>query len=87
MDWWFSKPAIAPRPKIPGVLHEKIEPKTHFANERTFLAWLHMALTMGSIAAAMLGFSTSGSRGAVSVFCIYSFGNIFKTFLICSLNV
>eukprot|EP00197_Chlamydomonas_leiostraca_P000109 CAMPEP_0202888524 /NCGR_PEP_ID=MMETSP1391-20130828/43232_1 /ASSEMBLY_ACC=CAM_ASM_000867 /TAXON_ID=1034604 /ORGANISM="Chlamydomonas leiostraca, Strain SAG 11-49" /LENGTH=704 /DNA_ID=CAMNT_0049571829 /DNA_START=1666 /DNA_END=3777 /DNA_ORIENTATION=+ len=35
----------------------RIEPKTFFANERTFLAWLHMAVTLGSIAAALLGFS------------------------------
>ncbi len=34
----------------------RIEPKTFFANERTFLSWLHMAVTIGSIAAALLGF-------------------------------
>ncbi len=36
----------------------RIEPKTFFANERTFLAWLHMAVTLGSISAALLGFAT-----------------------------
>ncbi len=41
----------------------KLEPKTFFANERTFLAWLHMAITLGSISAALLGFSA----GAVSL--------------------
>jgi uncharacterized membrane protein YidH (DUF202 family) len=50
---------MASRPKIPGVVQQKAEPKTFFANERTFLSWLHMALTMGSISAAMLGFSTT----------------------------
>lgn len=35
----------------------KIEPKTFFANERTFLSWLHMAVTLGSISAALLGFA------------------------------
>ena len=55
---------MAHRPKIPGVVEEKAEPKTFFANERTFLAWLHMALTMGSISAAMLGFSATGSSKA-----------------------
>lgn len=69
LDWWFSKPPLAPRPKIPGVVEERSEPKTYFANERTFLSWLHMALTMGSIAAAMLGFSTTGSsHDSVSTF-------------------
>lgn len=37
----------------------RIEPKTFFANERTFLSWLHMAVTLGSIAAALLGFSNA----------------------------
>eukprot|EP01023_Acetabularia_acetabulum_P006602 TRINITY_DN12741_c0_g2_i9.p1 TRINITY_DN12741_c0_g2~~TRINITY_DN12741_c0_g2_i9.p1 ORF type:complete len:240 (+),score=49.95 TRINITY_DN12741_c0_g2_i9:127-846(+) len=37
----------------------RLEPKTFFANERTFLSWLHMAITVGSIAAALLGFSAS----------------------------
>lgn len=41
----------------------RIEPKTFFANERTFLSWLHMAVTIGSIAAALLGFSGS-DKGA-----------------------
>lgn len=45
--------------------HMRIEPKTFFANERTFLAWLNMAVTLGSIAAALLGFS-AGSDGSGS---------------------
>ena len=61
LEWWFSKPPMESRPRIPGVVQEKIEPKTYFANERTFLAWLHMALTMGSIATAMIGVSTGSS--------------------------
>ena len=40
----------------------RIEPKTFFANERTFLTWLHMAVTIGTIAAALLGFSGTASR-------------------------
>ncbi len=41
---------------------QRIEPKTFFANERTFLSWLHMAVTIGSIGAALLGFSGSAPR-------------------------
>ncbi|KAF8057149.1 VTC4 [Scenedesmus sp. PABB004] len=41
----------------------RAEPKTFFANERTYLSWLHMAVTLGSIAAALLGFSSSGGKG------------------------
>ena len=40
----------------------RIEPKTFFANERTFLSWLHMAITVGSIAAALLGFAGTATK-------------------------
>jgi hypothetical protein len=33
--------------------------QTFFANERTFLSWLHMAVTIGSISTALLGFAGS----------------------------
>ena len=45
----------------------KIEPKTFFANERTFLAWLHMAVTLGSISAALLGFASDPAAGSGSL--------------------
>lgn len=62
-----------PRPAAPCTCHPphpsplqgtmmRIEPKTFFANERTFLSWLHMAVTLGSIAAALLGFSQQGGQ-------------------------
>lgn len=40
----------------------RVEPKTFFANERTFLSWLNMAITVGSIAIALLGFSGTASK-------------------------
>ncbi len=46
-----------PKPQMARTTLMKIEPKTFFANERTFLAWLHMAVTLGSISAALLGFA------------------------------
>ncbi|GLI70122.1 hypothetical protein VaNZ11_014928 [Volvox africanus] len=42
----------------------RIEPKTFFANERTFLAWLHMAVTLGSVSAALLGFAAGADTDA-----------------------
>ncbi|GLC44294.1 hypothetical protein PLESTB_000761900 [Pleodorina starrii] len=51
---------VPPSPAGGGALRTtpmRIEPKTFFANERTFLAWLHMAVTLGSVAAALLGFA------------------------------
>ncbi|KAL4436324.1 hypothetical protein ABPG77_009886, partial [Micractinium sp. CCAP 211/92] len=62
VEWWFSKPPMQPRPsaQLPtGEQPGRIEPKTFFANERTFLSWLNMAVTIGSISAALLGFSGS----------------------------
>ena len=40
--------------------------QTFFANERTFLAWLHMAVTIGSIATAMLSVAGGGGGGSGS---------------------
>ena len=39
-----SGPTSLPR-KVPV----KVEPKVYFANERTFLAWLHMSVTLAGI--------------------------------------
>jgi SPX domain protein involved in polyphosphate accumulation/uncharacterized membrane protein YidH (DUF202 family) len=66
IEWWFAKPRMAaPRARVPGVVADaRPEPKTHLANERTYLSWLHMALTMGGVAGAMLGFAEGGRRDA-----------------------
>ena len=56
---------IAPSGKMATSTPMRIEPKTFFANERTFLAWLHMAVTLGSISAALLGFASGGRGGSV----------------------
>lgn len=59
LDWYFNSRASGPKPPtaLARTTPMRIEPKTFFANERTFLSWLHMAITIGSIAAALLGFS------------------------------
>lgn len=51
-----------PQPRLATTIPQRIEPKTFFANERTFLSWLHMAVTIGSIGAALLGFSGTAAR-------------------------
>ena len=67
LDWWFSsrertmaalrrERAAHPPQTMARTTPMRIEPKTFLANERTFLSWLHMAVTIGSIAAALLGF-------------------------------
>ena len=62
LDWWFlDRPEIKRKTTLSST-PMKIEPKTFFANERTFLSWLHMAVTIGSIACALLGFAGSAHR-------------------------
>ena len=41
---------------------QRLEPKTFLASERTFLAWMHMAVTLGSIAAALLAFAAGSAK-------------------------
>ena len=48
----FSATVLAP------TTSQKIEPKAFFANERTFLYWLHSGVTLMSISSAILAFAT-----------------------------
>ena len=43
---------------------QKIEPKVFFANERTFLHWLHHGIVLASVAAGILAFSNEESGQA-----------------------
>ena len=40
----------------------RIEPKTFLANERTFLNWLSMSVTLGSVASALVAFGKTSSQ-------------------------
>jgi len=60
---------------------QKVEPKVFFANERTFLHWLHMAVIVSGVASSILAFSKPGSFGEwfgimllpISLgFCVYA---------------
>jgi uncharacterized membrane protein YidH (DUF202 family) len=63
----------------------RIEPKTFYANERTFLTWLNMATTVGSISTALVAFGLNDTKHAAGVsilatvlvllaiiFCVYA---------------
>lgn len=59
----------------------RVEPKVHFAAERTFLSWLEFSIILGSIAATLLNFgdslSVASAWGFTIVACIallYSMG-------------
>ena len=63
LDRYFNSRKAPARPQTaPRTTPMRIEPKTFFANERTFLSWLHMAITVGSIAAALLGFAGTATK-------------------------
>ena len=48
-----------------AAIPQRLEPKTFLASERTFLSWLHMAITISAIASALLAFS-AGSHKATT---------------------
>eukprot|EP01036_Dinobryon_divergens_P025650 gene25650-34223_t len=76
----FPTPSTDAVPK-PRKLPVKVEPKVFFANERTFLAWLHMSVTLASISVAIVAFAEANEWSqlyglllmpvAIS-FCVYS---------------
>ncbi|KAJ2327989.1 GTPase regulator Nrf1, partial [Coemansia sp. RSA 2673] len=45
-----------------------IRPKNYFANERTFISWLQLAVTMGGLGLALLNFGGDGIRVRISAF-------------------
>ena len=42
--------------QLPRKVPVRVEPKTYFANERTFLSWINMSVTLGSISSALTVF-------------------------------
>lgn len=43
--------------QLPRKIPIRVEPKSYFANERTFLSWMSMAITLGGVSSALIGFS------------------------------
>lgn len=46
----------------------RVEPKVFFANERTFLSWIHFAIFLGGISTALVGFGNSHARASGYLF-------------------
>jgi uncharacterized membrane protein YidH (DUF202 family) len=44
----------------------KIEPKVFFANERTFLAWMHLSVVLAGASIAILAFSDTSNANPLS---------------------
>jgi SPX domain protein involved in polyphosphate accumulation/uncharacterized membrane protein YidH (DUF202 family) len=52
----------------------RVEPKVFFANERTFLSWVHFAVVLGGLALGLLNFGDKVGRTAGVIFTIISMG-------------
>jgi len=96
--WWWpfgkkssvsqsSGPVLAPQVERPRKVPVKIEPKVYFANERTFLAWMHMTVTLASIAVAILAFANQNEWSQIYgllilpvaiCFCLYALYNFLR---------
>lgn len=46
---------------IPRKVPIKVEPKVHFGNERTFLAWLHVVMTLAAASVTIVTFAEGNS--------------------------
>jgi hypothetical protein len=51
--------------KAERITAQKVEPKLFFANERTFIHWLHNAVLLTSISVGVLAFSHSDSKSSL----------------------
>lgn len=61
----------------------RIEPKQFYASERTFLTWLNMAATIGSIGVAMIAVATQDMKHhAIMGYLAYAFTLVAAIFII-----
>lgn len=44
--------------QLPRKVPIRVEPKSYFANERTYLSWMGMAITLGGVSSALVGFDS-----------------------------
>ena len=51
----------------------KVEPKTHFANERTFLQWFNSAVLLCSVGMALAGLGIQETRVSGIFLCVTGF--------------
>ncbi|KAG5458730.1 MAG: hypothetical protein BJ554DRAFT_994, partial [Olpidium bornovanus] len=61
----------------PITIPTRVEPKIFFANERTFLHWLHFAVLLGSLAVGLVNFGDTAGRTAGVLFTFISIGIMF----------
>lgn len=50
----------------------RVEPKVYFANERTFLSWIHFSIFLGGISSALVGLGDEKARTSGYIFGVVS---------------
>lgn len=61
---WYGAASIG------DVNTQKVEPKLNFANERTFMSWLGMAVSLSAISMGVLAYASGNSDGRAEVFAL-----------------
>ncbi|KAI0304172.1 vacuolar transporter chaperone 1 [Russula brevipes] len=52
----------------------RVEPKVAFANERTFLSWLHFTVILGGLAVGLLNFGDKVGKISAAIFSVVAVG-------------
>ncbi|KAH9999808.1 vacuolar transporter chaperone 1 [Russula vinacea] len=52
----------------------RVEPKVAFANERTFLSWLHFTVILGGLAVGLLNFGDKVGKISAALFSFVAIG-------------
>ncbi|KAI0251337.1 vacuolar transporter chaperone 1 [Lactifluus subvellereus] len=52
----------------------RVEPKVAFANERTFLSWLHFTVILGGLAVGLLNFGDKVGKISAAIFSFVAVG-------------
>jgi len=52
----------------------RVEPKVAFANERTFLSWLHFTVILGGLAVGLLNFGDKVGKISAAMFSLVAVG-------------
>ena len=65
----------------------KMEPKVFFANERTFISWLSMAVNLSSISIGVLAFTSRNCEYYFRLFSIPKFLAILQTLYLCNNSI
>jgi uncharacterized membrane protein YidH (DUF202 family) len=69
-----TQPLLQRTAKKRIALPVRVEPKVFFANERTFLSWLHFAVVLGGLAVGLLNFGDKIGRISAAMYTVIAVG-------------